>query len=65
VREITEKVFRDLDRRGAVCWQATAVLAIHTAYEDYMVKVYEAAQLNAIHGKRQTIVPKDMQLSTC
>jgi histone H3 len=39
------------------------MLAIHTASEDYMVKIFEAAQLNAIHGKQITILPKDMQLS--
>jgi histone H3/H4 len=58
VPEITETVLKDMDRRSAYRWQATAMLAIHTSSEDYMVKVFEAAQLNAIHGKR---VPKDMQ----
>jgi histone H3/H4 len=63
VREITEKVIRDNAGTCSVCWQATALIAIHTASKDDMVKVFEAAQLNAIHGKRQTIMPKDMQLS--
>ena len=65
VQEITQKVLKDMDRRSSFCWQATAMLAIHTASEDYMVKIFEAAQLNAIHGKRVTILPKDMQLSKC
>jgi hypothetical protein len=42
------------------------MLAIHTAFEDHMVKIFEAAQLNAIHGKQvTTLLPKDMQLSKC
>jgi histone H3/H4 len=41
------------------------MLAFHTASEDYMVKIFEAAQLNAIHGKRVTILAKDLQLSKC
>jgi histone H3 len=64
VREITEQVIQeDNAGTGSVRWQATAVLAIQTAVEDYIVKVFEAAQLNAIHSKRQTIMPKDMHLS--
>ena len=64
VREITQQVC--LEGAGKIKmmnWQATALLAIHTAGEDYLVKVFEAARLNAIHCKRQTIMPKDMQLS--
>ena len=63
VQEITQQVLKDMDRRSAFCWQATAMLAIHIASKDYMVKIFEAAQLNAIHGKQVTILPKDMQLS--
>jgi histone H3/H4 len=33
------------------------------ASEDYLVKNFEAAQLNAIYGKPITIKPKDMKLS--
>ena len=63
VREVTEQVIQDNGGKHLVRWQATALLAIQTAGEDYIVKVFEAAQLNAAHGKRQTIMPKDMQLS--
>ncbi len=65
MREITQQVLRERGGKNAqgMNWQATALLAVHTAGEDYLVKVFEAAQLNAAHGKRQTIMPKDMQLS--
>ena len=63
VRETTEQVIRENCGRGPLRWQATAVLAIQTSAEDYIVKVFEAAQLNAIHSKRQTIMAKDMHLS--
>ena len=64
VREVTQQVLREGGGEIKMMnWQATALLAIHTAGEDYLVKVFEAANLNAIHCKRQTIMPKDMQLS--
>ena len=63
MQEITQNILKDMDRRSSFHWQATAMLAIHSASKDYMVKIFEAAQLNAIHGKRVTILPKDMQLS--
>jgi histone H3/H4 len=47
VREITEQVIKDNAGTGSVLWQASAVLAVHTAAKDYIVKVFEAAQLNA------------------
>lgn len=38
--------------------------AIHTAAEDYIVFLFEDTNLCAIHAKRVTIMPKDMQLAT-
>jgi histone H3/H4 len=63
VRKITEQVIREGGGTGSLRWQATAVLATQTSTEDYIVRVFEAAQLNAIHGKQVSIMPKDMQLS--
>jgi histone H3/H4 len=63
VREVTEQVIQDNGGKHLVRWQATALLAIQTAGEDYIVKLFEAAQLNAIHSKQQTIMPMDMHLS--
>jgi len=43
--------------------QAAAVEALQHAAEAYIVMVFEDANLCAIHGKRVTILPKDVQLA--
>ena len=43
-------------------FQASAVLALQEAAEAYMSKYLSDAQLCAIHAKRVTLLPKDMQL---
>ena len=43
--------------------QATAVLALQEASEAYLVGLFEDTNLCALHGKRVTIMPKDMQLA--
>jgi histone H3 len=40
-----------------------AVLALQEASEAYLVGVFEDTNLSAIHGKRVTIMPKDVQLT--
>ena len=41
-------------------WQAKAIMALHEAFEDYFVGLFEDCVLEAIHGKRVTVMPKDM-----
>jgi histone H3/H4 len=43
-------------------WQSEAVLALQDTTEDYLVHIFEDTNLCAIHAKRVTIKPKDMQL---
>ena len=57
VREIAQDFKTDLR------FQSTAILALHEAAEAYMVGVFEDTNLCAIHAKRVTIMPKDMQLA--
>jgi histone H3 len=40
-----------------------AVLALQEASEAYLIGVFEDTNLAAIHGKRITIMPKDVQLT--
>jgi len=40
-----------------------ALAALQEACEHYMVRLFEDANLCAIHGKRVTIFPKDIQLA--
>jgi histone H3 len=44
-------------------FQASAVLALQEASEAYLTALFEDTNLCAIHAKRQTIMPKDIQLA--
>jgi histone H3 len=43
--------------------QSAALMALQEAAEAYLVSVFEDTNLCAIHAKRVTIMPKDMQLA--
>ena len=49
--------------KGDLRFQASAILAQQEAAESYLVGVFEDSNLCAIHGKRVTIMPKDIQLT--
>jgi histone H3 len=57
VREIASEFKNDLR------FQSSAVLALQEAAEAYTVGLFEDTNLCAIHAKRVTIMPKDMQLA--
>ena len=42
--------------------QTGAILALHEAAESYLIRLMEDANRCAIHAKRVTILPRDMQL---
>ena len=44
-------------------WQGAALLALQEAAEAYLVGLFEDTNLCAIHAKRVTIMPKDIQLA--
>ncbi|CAG7849987.1 Histone H3 [Serendipita indica DSM 11827] len=44
-------------------FQSSAVLALQEAAEAYLVSLFEDTNLAAIHAKRVTIQPKDLQLA--
>ena len=48
---------------GKVRFQRTAVMALQEAAEAYLVGLFEDTNLCAIHAKRVTIMPKDIQLA--
>eukprot|EP00924_Labyrinthula_sp_SR-Ha-C_P006107 maker-scaffold_54-snap-gene-0.45-mRNA-1 protein AED:0.02 eAED:0.02 QI:43/1/1/1/1/1/2/47/185 len=58
VRQIAFQYF-SMDIR----WERRALEALQTASEAYLVRVFEDANLSAIHAKRVTIRPIDIQLS--
>nr|CDS27954.1 histone cluster 2 H3c2 [Hymenolepis microstoma] len=57
VREIAQDFKTDLR------FQSTAVSALQEASEAYLVGLFEDTNLCAIHAKRVTIMPKDIQLA--
>ena len=52
-----------LNVRSDLRFQSTAMLALQEAAEAYLVNVFEWTNLAALHAKRVTIMPKDMQLA--
>lgn len=46
-------------------FQSTAIGAFQEAYEAYLVGLFEDTSLCAIHAKRVTIMPEDIQLACC
>ena len=44
-------------------WQAKGILALQEGTEDYLTGLFEDTNLCAIHAKRVTIYPKDVQLA--
>ena len=57
VREIAQDFKTDLHFQGA------AILCLQEAAEAYLVRLFEDTNLCAIHAKRVTIIPRDLQLA--
>ena len=57
VREIAQGFNTDLR------FQSAAIGALQEAGEAYLVGLFEDPNLCAMHGKRVTIIPKDIQLA--
>ena len=57
IREIAQ------DFKTELRFQSSAVLALQEAAEAYLVGLFEDTNLCAIHAKRVTIMPKDIQLA--
>jgi histone H3/H4 len=57
VRELSQ------DFKSDVRFQARALLALQEASESFVVQLFEDTLMCAIHAKRVTIFPKDMQLA--
>lgn len=57
VREIAQ------DFQANLRFQSSAIGALQEATEDYLVHLFEDTNLCAIHAKRVTIMPKDIQLA--
>jgi histone H3/H4 len=51
------------DFKGDLRFQSATLLALQEATEAYLTHLFEDVNLCAIHSKRVTIMPKDIQLS--
>ncbi|KXJ23015.1 histone H3-like centromeric protein cnp1 [Exaiptasia diaphana] len=59
VRELANKFYQGHELR----WQVGALQALQESAEAFLVRLFEDANLCAIHAKRVTIMPKDIQLA--
>ena len=44
-------------------YQSSAILALQEGAEGYLVGLFKDTMLEAIHGRRVTILPQDMQIA--
>lgn len=57
VREISQDFKTDLR------FQASGMIALQEGMEAFLTRLFEASNLAAVHAKRVTIMPKDIQLA--
>ena len=68
-QRLAREVLQDLNKPGysprftAERFQATSLLAIQESVEAFSVRLFEDVNLCAIHARRVTNMPKDMQLA--
>ena len=68
-QRLAREVLQDLNKPGsypcftAERFQATSLLAIQESVEAFSIGLFEDMNLCAIHARRVTIIPKDMQLA--
>ena len=58
VREITQDI-----KNTGLRYQSAAIMCLQEAAEAYLIGLFDDTNLCAIHAKRQTIMPKDLQLA--
>ena len=70
VREITQEIIEELGIKNHfeaggshIRYQTDAIWALQESAEAYLIDLFEDTNLCAIHAKRVTILPKDMQLA--
>ena len=51
------------EEKTGLRWQVAAILALHEAFEDYLVNLFTNCVLEAIHGRQVTVMPKDIHIT--
>ena len=62
VGRLVWEIVNDLGK-GDYRWQASAVTVVQEGMEAYLVGLFEDVVLEAIHGRRVTIMPKDVHIA--
>lgn len=62
-QRLVREVAQDLNYYKPLRFQSHAIFALQEAAEAYLTALFEDTNLCAIHAKRVTIFPKDMQLA--
>ena len=59
------RLFREIaeNEKKGLRWQATAIMALQEAMEDYLVNLFCDCVIEAIHGRRVTVMPKDIHIT--
>ena len=59
---LVREIAYELDKSKTLRFQSPAILALQEAAEAYLVTMFEEVNLIAIHGRRVTIMAKDILL---
>ena len=51
------------EEKTGLRWQAAAIMALQEAMEDYLANLFCDCVLEAIHGRRVTVMPKDIHIT--
>lgn len=62
-QRLVREIAQDIKSTGEIRFQSSALSALQEAAEAYLIGLFEDTNLCAIHAKRVTIMPKDMQLA--
>jgi histone H3 len=62
-QRLVREIAQDFDVRDNLRFRGSAILALQEASESYLVGLLEDTNLCALHQKRVTIMPKDVQLA--
>ena len=61
---LIKEIAQDLSSKGGnLRFQSGALMAIQEAAEAYLVQLFEDCVLCAIHARRVTVMPRDMNLA--
>ena len=63
-QRLVREIAQDLGKMS-IRFQSGTIIALQEASEAYLVGLLEDANLCAVHAKRVTIMPKDIQLARC